>query len=190
MVLPIVCGDPNEILVNYPLLRDKQYKNWDDGIDSLVNELSQLLSASNYSGATFEQVFKPDYITEISASPVNIPENVNNGIILNEFGELCLVHNYSFKGIPFFTVYHIDRKQVEIVFTNGDTAQIEWVPNEEIEANLLKESKILLVQMNNYKPIEGFTTSLIRIKDGKMIDDKTLKRYLKKNRFYHWLTMR
>jgi hypothetical protein len=39
VVLPIVVGEPKDILANYPLLRDKSYQRWDSGLDRLVEEL-------------------------------------------------------------------------------------------------------------------------------------------------------
>ena len=46
VVLPIVVGNPKDILANYPLLRDKSYQRWDNGLDKLVEELKNLVFLS------------------------------------------------------------------------------------------------------------------------------------------------
>jgi hypothetical protein len=43
IVLPIIIGNANEILLNYPLLRDKSYMNWDQGIEFIIKELKKLI---------------------------------------------------------------------------------------------------------------------------------------------------
>ena len=44
VVLPIVIGEPKEILVKYPLLRDKSYQLWSRGLDAIVNELKMAVN--------------------------------------------------------------------------------------------------------------------------------------------------
>ncbi|MFD1383004.1 toll/interleukin-1 receptor domain-containing protein [Rhodanobacter aciditrophus] len=46
VVLPIVIGNPNTVLSSYPLLRDKIYKKWDDGIDSCIESLKDVIFSS------------------------------------------------------------------------------------------------------------------------------------------------
>ena len=46
VVLPIITENPNRLLSNYPFLRDKSYRKWDDGLVSLVNQLTILLDES------------------------------------------------------------------------------------------------------------------------------------------------
>lgn len=46
VVLPIVAGDPHEILASYPLLRDRAYLQWDMGIEAVVSNLQNRLFAA------------------------------------------------------------------------------------------------------------------------------------------------
>lgn len=46
VVLPVIIGTPEEVLKPYPLLRDKIYKKWTDGIDSIVESLKDLILAN------------------------------------------------------------------------------------------------------------------------------------------------
>lgn len=43
-VLPIMVADPKTVLEEFPLLADKLYKQWSDGIDQIVNELERVLA--------------------------------------------------------------------------------------------------------------------------------------------------
>lgn len=47
VVLPIVAGDPRVLLSTYPLLRDKQYREWKTGAPRLVAELKNLVVHPN-----------------------------------------------------------------------------------------------------------------------------------------------
>jgi hypothetical protein len=43
VVLPIMAAPKADVFMQYPLLRDKRYLRWQDGIDSIVNTLAKIL---------------------------------------------------------------------------------------------------------------------------------------------------
>lgn len=49
-VLPVMVGDPAPILNAYPLLKQKRYAKWDDGIDVLVEEIRRVLEREKRRG--------------------------------------------------------------------------------------------------------------------------------------------
>lgn len=42
--LPIVATDPERVFDDYPLLRDKIFKRWDEGLENIVEELETILA--------------------------------------------------------------------------------------------------------------------------------------------------
>lgn len=96
---------------------------------------------------------------------------MNIGIVVNARGKICLVHDEPFEATPLWVGYHIDRKQIEIIFDTGDTLPIDWEATDEMHNYLLKINKILIIRLEAHKPIEGFDTSFLRLKDGKTVDE-------------------
>ncbi|NTU76836.1 MAG: hypothetical protein HGA90_03345 [Alphaproteobacteria bacterium] len=95
---------------------------------------------------------------------------MNIGLVVNARGKVCLVHDEAFEATPLWVGYHIDKKQLEIIFDTGGTFPIEWEATDEMNSYLLKVDKILIIRMENRKPVEGFDTSFLRLKDGRTID--------------------
>lgn len=77
VVLPIIIGNPNEVLSNYPLLRDKIYKRWDDGVDSCIESLEDLI----YSSKSDEKL-----MTQIKGTTHEIP--VSPGAVVELLGKM------------------------------------------------------------------------------------------------------
>src|SRR6185369_8060832 len=46
VVLPIITGEPNSLLRNYPMLRDKRYRQWTDGPKAIAGDLKRLVQES------------------------------------------------------------------------------------------------------------------------------------------------
>ena len=96
---------------------------------------------------------------------------MNIGLIVNARGRLCLVHDEPFEATPLWVGYHIDKKRLEIIFDTGATYPIDWEATEEMAAYLMKTDKILIIRMENRKPVEGFDTSFVRLEDGTTIEN-------------------
>jgi len=96
---------------------------------------------------------------------------VNIGLVVNARGKLCLVHDEPFEATPLWVGYHMDKKGLEIIFDNGHTYPIDWEATDEMHNYLNKAKKILIIRMKDRKPVEGFDTSFLRLKDGKTIED-------------------
>jgi hypothetical protein len=94
---------------------------------------------------------------------------MNIGLVVNARGKMCLVHDRKFEFTPLWVGYHVDRKQIEIIFENGATFPIDWEATDEMNNYLLKIDKILLIRMENKTPVEGYDTTFLRLKDGKTI---------------------
>jgi hypothetical protein len=95
---------------------------------------------------------------------------VNIGLVVNARGKLCLVHDEPFDATPLWVAYHVDKRQLEIIYDTGGTFPIEWEATDEMNSYLMRITKILIIRMENRKPVEGYDTSFIRLKDGKAID--------------------
>jgi hypothetical protein len=102
--------------------------------------------------------------------PVCRESAVNIGLVVNARGKMCLVHDEPFEATPLWVGYHVDKKRIEIIYDTGGTFPIDWEATDEMHNYLLKISKILIIKMENRKPVEGFDTSFLRLKDGKTID--------------------
>jgi len=95
---------------------------------------------------------------------------VNIGLVVNARGKMCLVHDEPFEATPLWVGYHIDKKQLDIIFDTGGIYPIDWEADAEMNNYLLKTNKILIIRMENKKPVEGYDTSFLHMKNGKVID--------------------
>jgi len=96
---------------------------------------------------------------------------VNIGLIVNARGKLCLVHDEAFEATPLWVGYHVDRRKLEIIFDTGGTYPIDWEATDEMNGYLLRTDKILIIRMENRKPVEGYDTAFLRLKDGRTIEE-------------------
>ena len=92
------------------------------------------------------------------------------GLVVNAREKMCLVHNRQFDGIPHCVAYHMDRRQLEIILDNGKTYPIDWEATDEMDGYLQRLNKILIIRMQQKKPIEGYETALLHLKDGNAIE--------------------
>jgi len=95
---------------------------------------------------------------------------MNIGLVVNARGKMCLVHDEPFEATPLWVGYHVDKKQLEIIFDTGSTFPIDWEATDEMNNYLLRINKILIIRMEDKKPVEGYDTSFLRLKDGKTIN--------------------
>lgn len=95
---------------------------------------------------------------------------MNIGLVVNARGKMCLVHDEAFEGTPLWVGYHIDKKQLEVIFDSGSTYPIDWEATDDMHNYLLKINKILIIRMEGKKPVEGFDTSFLRIIKNKVIE--------------------
>lgn len=94
---------------------------------------------------------------------------MNIGLVVNARGKMCLVHDEPFEATPLWVGYHVDKRQLEIIFDTGSTFPIDWEATDEMHNYLLKINKILIIRMENRKPVEGYDTSFLRLKDGRAV---------------------
>ena len=97
--------------------------------------------------------------------------SVNIGLVVNARGKMCLVHDEPFEATPLWVGYHVDKKKLEIIYDTGESYPIEWEATAEMHNFLMRINKILIIRMENKKPVEGFDTSFLFLKDGKIIDE-------------------
>lgn len=81
------------------------------------------------------------------------------------------MHDEPFEATPLWVGYHIDKRQLEIIFDTGTTYPIDWEATDEMHSYLMRISKILIIRMENRKPVEGFDTSFLRLENGQTIQD-------------------
>lgn len=97
---------------------------------------------------------------------------MNIGLVVNARGKLCLVHDQPFEATPLWVAYHVDRRQLEIIFDSGGTYPIDWEATDEMHGYLINTNKILIIRMEDRKPVEGFDTSFLHLSDGRVIEDE------------------
>ena len=98
---------------------------------------------------------------------MNRPHNV--GLVVNQRGKLCLVYGQPILLEPLWVAYHVDKKQLEIIFVDDVSWAIGWEATDDMDAFLKQTNKILLIEMKDKKPVEGYDTSLIRLRNGRTI---------------------
>lgn len=95
---------------------------------------------------------------------------MNIGLVVNARGKVCMVHDEPFEATPLWVGYHIDKKRIEMIFDTGTTQMLDWEANDEMHNYLLKINKILIIRMEDRKPVEGFDTSFLRLKDNAILN--------------------
>ena len=100
---------------------------------------------------------------------------MNIGLVVNARGKLCLVHDEPFEATPLWVGYHLDRRRMEIIFDTGGTYPINWEATDEMDIYLRRVKKILIIRMEDKKPVEGFDTSFVRMRDGRTVEDEPEK---------------
>ena len=83
---------------------------------------------------------------------------------------MCLVHDEPFEAVPLWVGYHLDKRQTEIMFQGGGSYLIEWEATDEMDHYFQRIDKILIIRMEEKKPIEGYDTSLLHLKKGQAIE--------------------
>ncbi|MCL2504670.1 MAG: hypothetical protein FWE93_00210 [Alphaproteobacteria bacterium] len=96
---------------------------------------------------------------------------MNIGIIVNSRCKVCLVHDGSFDATPLWVGYHVDTRKLEIIYDTSATYEIDWEATDEMNIYLMKINKILIMRVEDGNPIEGFETSFLRLKDGKVMNE-------------------
>ena len=158
-----------------PSTQIKKVQRWENDLDVLVAELGRLINPSD----KFLLGFDPEIITNIDEKIGKAATKTNFELIENDKGALCLFHDKkvgpTFGTIPFFIVYHIDKKVIELVFNTGFTMPLDFGLSDETHQTLIKAKNILMVRMNEEKAAEGFELALLKCKDGKTIDDSAIQ---------------
>lgn len=95
---------------------------------------------------------------------------MNIGLVVNARGKLCLVHDEPFEATPLWVGYHVDRRNLEIIFDTGGTYPIAWEATDEMHGYLVKMGKILIIRMEDRKPVEGYDTSFLCLENGRVIE--------------------
>lgn len=98
---------------------------------------------------------------------------MNIGLVVNARGKLCLVHDQPFEATPLWVAYHLDTRRLEIIFDTGAKYPIDWEATDEMDGYLIKMEKILIIRMEDRKPIEGYDTSFLHLKNGRVIESET-----------------
>jgi tetratricopeptide (TPR) repeat protein len=93
----------------------------------------------------------------------------NIGLVVNDRGRLCMVYDTPFPLPPLWVAYHVDKKELDIIFIHGFHHYIRWTATDEMNAYLLQATKILMIRMQDKKPVEGWDTSFIRLLRRKTI---------------------
>lgn len=151
VLLPIVIGAASEVLASYPLLHDKKYLQWHDGIDQILAKLQSL-------------VFSTD--------------RRNIGLVVNAYGKVSLVYDLPFHAVPSCVAYHTDTRRLEILLEDGTHYPIEWKATTDFNTRLSQIKKMLFIRMQDNNPVEGYETPVMQLGEGQhmppdIIDNST-----------------
>jgi hypothetical protein len=80
------------------------------------------------------------------------------------------VHDEPFEATPLWVGYHADKRRLEIIFDTGGLYPIAWEATEEMHQYLIKMDKILIIRMEDSKPVEGYDTSFLQLENGRVIE--------------------
>jgi hypothetical protein len=92
---------------------------------------------------------------------------MNLGLVVNARGKMCIVHDEPFGSAPLWVGYHLDTMHIEIILDNGEVYPVEWTANLEFDRYLSRISKILIIRMENKRPVEGYDTSFLHLESGR-----------------------
>ncbi len=96
---------------------------------------------------------------------------MNIGLVVNARGQVCLVYDEPFILPARWVSYHVDKRQMELLFDNGTTYPIDWTAPDDMHSFLLQLTKILLIRMENKRPVEGWETTLLFMRNGRFVED-------------------
>src|ERR1022692_870026 len=94
---------------------------------------------------------------------------MNIGLVVNARGKMCLVHDESFPAAPAWVAYHMDALRLEIMFDTGENYPIDWCATHEMDQYFLKVDKILIIRMEDKKPVEGYDTALFLVCNSRIL---------------------
>lgn len=85
---------------------------------------------------------------------------MNIDIIASDLIAPCIAHDAPFPCEPMWVRYETGAKRLCIVFEDGDARPIQTAVNDEIAKRLRFSRKIMVVQLRDGRPIEGFECRL------------------------------
>lgn len=86
---------------------------------------------------------------------------MNMGLMVNEHGEACLVHDAPFLAEPSWAEYDHDMRTLVVVLEDGSSHDVGFKVDDKVAEYMVKGEKILLVQMNGTEIVEGYDLNLI-----------------------------
>ncbi len=72
----------------------------------------------------------------------------------------CIAHDAPFSSDPVWVRYETGTRRLSIVFEDGKARPIETAVNDQIAGRLKWSRKIMLVQLRDGRPVEGFECRL------------------------------
>lgn len=104
-------------------------------------------------------------VTALSTGALALFSEMNIGLVINAKGKVCLVYDRPFRCVPdndpVHVRYDLTHRRMYVVFETHFAFAIDWVSTDEIDSYLRAISKILLIRMDNKKPVEGYDLDFI-----------------------------
>lgn len=97
---------------------------------------------------------------------------MNIGLVINGKGRVCLVHDEPFEAVPVWVAYDVETRRMKVMFDTGTDFPIEWEATDEIHYYLMRIGKILLIRLQDQKPIDGYDTSFVKYRNGKFFEEQ------------------
>jgi hypothetical protein len=111
---------------------------------------------------------------EIFVPTAQARQGLNIGLVINGKGRVCLVHDEAFDAVPVWVAYDVDTRRMKIMFDTGADFPIDWQATDEVHYYLQRIGKILLIRLEDQKPIDGYDTSFVRYRNGKYLEPQTV----------------
>lgn len=86
---------------------------------------------------------------------------MNTGLMVNERGEACLVHDDPWPSEPSWAEFDTGSRRMVVVTEDGTNHDIGFEVDTQLADYLINGNSLLVVRMEGEKPVEGYDIKLI-----------------------------
>ena len=89
-------------------------------------------------------------------------DSIAMSLVVNARGRMCLIHDKPFNAAPTWVKYLTKQRKVKLLFDNGTEYVINYIMDDKMNKLLLNLDKLFIMQIKDYKPVEGYDTKIIK----------------------------
>lgn len=99
--------------------------------------------------------------TQENSGLASVPPTMKINMLVNAKGKICLVHNEPFEATPIWIKYKKPSKNVDLLFDDGSVLTVYHNVPEQLDSYLINSNRVMIVRVENQKPVEGWETILL-----------------------------